>query len=60
MPSHWLVYFAVEDCDATVDKAKGLGANVTVAPMDVETVGRFAMLTDPQRSAFAVIKLRGA
>jgi hypothetical protein len=26
-------------------------------PMNVENVGRFAMLTDPQGAAFAVIKL---
>jgi hypothetical protein len=60
IPSHWLVYFAVDDCDGAVDKARRLAANVTVAPMDIETVGRFAMLTDPQRAAFAVIKLTRA
>jgi uncharacterized protein len=56
VPPHWLVYFAVDDCDAAVEKAKKLGANVSVAPMDVETAGRFALLTDPQRAAFAVIR----
>jgi len=60
MPSHWLVYFAVDDCDATVDEARGLGASVTIAPMDVETAGRFAMLSDPQGAGFAVIKLKSA
>ncbi|HEY6064818.1 MAG TPA: VOC family protein [Thermoanaerobaculia bacterium] len=58
VPPHWLVYFAVDDCDATVAKARGLGAGVTVEPMDVESVGRFALLTDPQRAGFAVIKFR--
>ena len=60
IPPHWLVYFAVDDCEGAVDEARRLGANVTVSPMDVETVGRFAMLTDPQRAAFAVIKLKTA
>jgi hypothetical protein len=60
IPSHWLVYFAVDDCDGAVDEARRLAANVTVAPMDIETVGRFAMLTDPQRAAFAVIKMKTA
>jgi predicted enzyme related to lactoylglutathione lyase len=60
IPAHWLVYFAVDDCDGAVDTARRLAANVTVAPMDIETVGRFAMLTDPQRAAFAVIKLKTA
>ncbi len=57
VPSHWLVYFAVDDCDRTVEKAKGMGAGVTVPPMDIENIGRFAILTDPQGAAFAVIKL---
>ena len=60
VPPHWLLYFAVDDCDRTVEKAKSLGANVTLEPMDVETVGRFALLTDPQGAAFALIKLKSA
>ena len=57
VPPYWLVYFAVDDCDRAVEKAKGLGANAMMPPMDIENVGRFAILTDPQRAAFAVIKL---
>jgi len=57
VPPHWLVYFAVDDCDAAVDRAKGLGAKVTMPPMDIETAGRFAVLADPQGAGFAVIKL---
>ena len=57
VPPHWLVYFAVDDCDKAVEKAKGLGAEVTWPPMDIPEVGRFSMLKDPQGAAFAVIKL---
>jgi predicted enzyme related to lactoylglutathione lyase len=57
IPPHWLVYFAVDDCDKAVEKAKGLGAEVTWPPMDIPEVGRFSMLKDPQGAAFAVIKL---
>jgi uncharacterized protein len=57
MPPYWLVYFAVEDCDRTVEKAKGAGAKVMMPPMDIENVGRFSILTDPQGAGFAVIKL---
>jgi len=32
MPPHWLVYFQVEGCDRSVEKAKGLGAKVTMGP----------------------------
>lgn len=57
VPPHWLVYFAVDDCDRTVEKAKAQGASVTVPPFDVENVGRMSILTDPQGAGFAVIKL---
>jgi uncharacterized protein len=58
VPPHWLVYFAVENCDTTFEKAKSLGAGVTVPPFDVENVGRMSILTDPQGAGFAVIKLK--
>lgn len=57
VPPNWMVYFAVEDCDATVAKAEGLGAKAISPAMDIPTVGRFAILLDPQGAAFAVIKL---
>ncbi len=59
MPAFWGVYFAVEDCDATVAKAVELGANVLNGPMDVPEVGRMATLMDPQGAAFNVIKNAG-
>jgi hypothetical protein len=57
MPSHWQPYFMVEDCDATLRKAQSLGTREHFGPMDIEKVGRFAVLHDPQGAAFAVIKL---
>ncbi len=59
MPAFWGVYFAVADCDATVEQAKGLGANVLNGPMDIPEVGRMAALMDPQGAAFSVIKNAG-
>ncbi len=56
-PAHWGVYFAVQDCDASVKKAKELGAAVHVPPTDIPGVGRFALLQDPQGAFFNVIKL---
>lgn len=55
-PPHWLPYFAVQDCDATTEKAKELGANVYLAPMTMEGVGRMAVLADPQGAVFAIFK----
>jgi predicted enzyme related to lactoylglutathione lyase len=55
VPSHWLVYFAVDDTDATVSKATSAGATTLLPPMDIPP-GRFAVLSDPDGAAFAVIK----
>lgn len=57
VPPHWMVYFAVDDCDATVKKAESLGGKVINPPADVPGVGRFAIATDPQGAAFSVIAL---
>jgi predicted enzyme related to lactoylglutathione lyase len=56
VPSYWLVYFAVADCDATVSRAQELGGRVMVPCMDIPQ-GRFAILTDPQGGTFGVIRL---
>jgi predicted enzyme related to lactoylglutathione lyase len=57
VPSHWLVYVAVEDCDGTMEKAKRLGGRALTDAMDVPGVGRFAVLQDPQGAVFAAIRL---
>jgi len=56
VPSHWGVYFAVDDTDAMVKKAESLGAKVMVPPQDIPEVGRFAVLQDPQGAVFSIIK----
>lgn len=60
MPAHWLVYFAVENAESAVATAGGAGGSVLVPPMDIERVGRFSVLSDPQGAAFAVIALQPA
>ena len=57
VPPHWLVYFAVDDCDAKVTQAESLGAKTCKPADDIPGIGRFAILTDPQGAAFAIIKL---
>lgn len=57
IPPHWLVYFAVDDCDASVQRASSLGAKVMKPADDIPGIGRFAILIDPQGAAFAIIKL---
>jgi hypothetical protein len=58
VPSHWMNYVTVRDCDASVREAQAMGARVLFGPMDVPGVGRFAILQDPQGAAIAIIKLR--
>jgi uncharacterized protein len=55
MPSHWTIYFLVEDTDATAAKAKSLGGQACVPPTDIPDVGRFAVLADPGGAMFAVL-----
>lgn len=55
VPPHWVVCFAVADCDATVDVARTLGASVFVEPMDMP-IGRFAGIVDPQGASLTVMQ----
>jgi uncharacterized protein len=55
-PPHWMIYFQVADCDASTAKAKEQGAQILFAPTDLENVGRFAVLKDPQGAAFALFQ----
>jgi uncharacterized protein len=55
VPPHWGVCFAVADVDATVAKARELGAAVAAQPTDMP-IGRFAGLVDPQGASFAVMQ----
>lgn len=48
IPSHWIGYVAVEDCDAAVKRTIDLGGNCLVPAIDVPQVGRFAIVQDPQ------------
>jgi predicted enzyme related to lactoylglutathione lyase len=55
VPPHWLVYFAVDDCDASVAKVTELGGEVLRPPTDMP-YGRHADVADPQGAMFSVIK----
>ncbi len=55
VPAYWMTIFAVADADAAVAKAGELGGAVVAPPTDLEGIGRFALLTDPQGVYFGVI-----
>jgi predicted enzyme related to lactoylglutathione lyase len=59
VPSHWLVYFLVDDVDAGHRKALDLGARDVVAPQDFPG-GRFAIVSDPQGASFGLMTLSQA
>jgi hypothetical protein len=50
----WNLYFLVEDIDAAVDRAKELGGDLVMGPIDVPNGTRFAVLRDPQNAVFSV------
>jgi predicted enzyme related to lactoylglutathione lyase len=57
--AHWMVHFAVEDCDAAAATAVELGGAICVPPEDIPP-GRLAVVEDPQGAVFSVIALTGA
>jgi uncharacterized protein len=51
-PPHWFGNIGTDDVDATVATAISLGATLQNGPMDIPTVGRVAILQDPQGAYF--------
>lgn len=60
VPAYWLDYFGTEDINESVDKAKSLGATVTVEPMNVGGMVSFAVLADPAGAQFALMQPTGS
>lgn len=58
LPSHWSIYFAVDDTDSIVEKTTALGGKVLKPAADTP-MGRFAVLKDPQGAVFQVIAYSG-
>jgi uncharacterized protein len=55
VPAHWSVTFAVDDADATAERAAELGGQVVVPPFDAPWV-RVTVITDPQGATFTASK----
>lgn len=55
--SHWMLYFQVDDCDASAALAERLGGAILFAPCDIPPVGRFAVVRDPQGAVFSIVAL---
>jgi uncharacterized protein len=55
-PPHWMGHVQVENVDATAAQIKKLGGKVYKEPENIPTVGRFAVVADPQGAALSVFK----
>ncbi len=53
VPSYWMVYFGVDDLEASYRTALEAGAREMLAPMDFPG-GRFAIVSDPQGAVFGL------
>jgi predicted enzyme related to lactoylglutathione lyase len=56
VPSHWATYVAVESADDSTARAMSLGAQTVLPPMDVPSVGRISMVTDPTGANIAMFQ----
>ena len=55
-PTHWGVYFAVEDLDLSVGRIGDLGGQIVLGPMG-SPAGPFATAVDPTGGIFSIIQL---
>ncbi len=53
MPPAWLVYFAVEDVEASLSQVESLGGNRVAGPIDIG-VAKVGIARDPQGATFAL------
>jgi predicted enzyme related to lactoylglutathione lyase len=56
VPPHWMAHVQVADVDATAARAKKLGGKIYKEPADIPTVGRFAVIADPQGASISIFK----
>lgn len=57
VPSHWLSHVVVDGkLEAARDKAEKLGASVLVPVIDVPTIGRMCIITDPTGAAISLFE----
>jgi predicted enzyme related to lactoylglutathione lyase len=54
VPSHWAVYFAVEDVNASAERATAAAGHVLMPRTEIPERGAFAAIADPQGAFFAL------
>lgn len=56
MPSHWMTYIAVDDCDAIAEKIKENGGSICVEPFEIPNIGKMSVVNDPSGANFSIIQ----
>jgi len=56
VPPNWMSHVLVENVDTTASLVKELGGKVHKEPEDIPTVGRFAVIADPQGASISIFK----
>jgi predicted enzyme related to lactoylglutathione lyase len=46
-PPHWMSYVAVDDVEAALQRTTAAGGTICVPPIEIPTVGKFAVIADP-------------
>jgi len=54
LPPHWMVYFAVHDCDRAAATVSGLGGTLLQPPRAI-AIGRYAVAADPSGGVFSLL-----
>jgi predicted enzyme related to lactoylglutathione lyase len=57
VPPNWTLYFQVADLDASMAKVRSLGGQTPMPVIDIEKVGRCALVGDPTGAYFMIIQL---
>lgn len=55
----WFGYIAVDDVDAKAKEIEAAGGGIHKAPQDIPSIGRFAVVYDPQGAVFMLFKGSG-
>lgn len=55
MPPAWGAYVTVDNVDTLLPRVEKLGGRIVVPPMDIPSLGRFAVIQDPQGAVLSLI-----
>ena len=57
VPTHWAVYFNIENLDTSLALVKSLGGKALIEPIVIDP-GRFATIADPQGAVLTIMELK--